>query len=65
MGSVEVFKFKGNTILCQAIAKILSMRNNSKLSEIPPCTLEIDYRGIRLVNHAQENEVGYKWVNFS
>jgi hypothetical protein len=55
---VEVFEFTGNTVLCQAIATILRMRSNSKLSEIPPCSLEIDYRGIRLVDHGQENEVG-------
>ena len=58
LGSVEVFEFTGNTVLCQAIATILRMRSNSKLSEIPPCSLEIDYRGIRLVDHGQENEVG-------
>ena len=52
-----MYEFKGNTVLCQAIAKILSMRNSSKLSELPPCSLEINYRGIRMVDHAQENEV--------
>jgi hypothetical protein len=60
-----VFEFKGNTILCQAIVKILGMRKNSKLSEIPPCSLEIDYRGIKLVNHAQDNEVSYSLLSLS
>ena len=50
-------EFKGNTILCQAVAKILSTRSNTKLSELPPCSLEINYRGIRMVDHAQESEV--------
>ncbi|XP_028397026.1 JNK-interacting protein 1-like [Dendronephthya gigantea] len=56
LGSVQVREFKGNTVLCQAIANVLRLRNNSKLSEIPPCTLEIDYRGIQLIDHAQESE---------
>lgn len=57
LGSVQVHEFKGNTVLCQAIANVLSLRNNCKLSEISLCSLEIDYRGIQLVDHAQESEV--------
>ena len=65
---MEVFEFKGNAVLCQAMAKILSMRNSGKSHEIRPCTLEIDYNGIRLVDHAQENEVcpcTVFYINFS
>lgn len=57
MGSVEVFELKGINVLQEAITKILSLRTKNKLHDWSPCTLEIDERGIRLIDHAQENEV--------
>lgn len=57
LGSVEVFELKGINVLQEAITKILSLRTKNKLHDWSPCTLEIDERGIRLIDHAQENEV--------
>ncbi|XP_046844689.1 JNK-interacting protein 1-like isoform X2 [Xenia sp. Carnegie-2017] len=56
LGSVEVFVLKGINVLQEAITKILSLRTKNKVHDWSPCTLEIDERGIRLIDHAQENE---------
>ena len=36
---------------------IVGFTCEEKYTDIPPCSLEIDHMGIRLVDHAQENEV--------
>lgn len=52
------------SLLCFYFYKIVNERKNCRLSEIPPCSLEVDHRGIRLVDHAQENEVNLYQILF-
>jgi len=50
LGSVEVSDYKGDEILCFAIAKVVNQRSMLSTSNPPFCVLQVNTKGIRIVN---------------